>query len=107
MKGSQQIERTFALRQYENLKIQVSISEVPQELLLNKVFMNHLTYLMLVDIESVALRYNALTNTVNSLVDKDKVKFIEEQKQETINTIVELFHIFVLEQESDKSENQE
>jgi hypothetical protein len=107
MKGSQQIERTFALRQYENLKIQVSISEVPQELLLNKVFMNHLTYLMLVDIESVALRYNALTNTVNNLVDKDKVKFIETEKQETIEKIVELFHILVIEQESEKSENQE
>jgi hypothetical protein len=107
MKGSQQIERTFALKQYENLKIQVSISEVPQELLLNKVFMNHLTYLMLVDIESVALRYNALTNTVNNLVDKDKVKFIEEQKQETIEKIVELFHILVLERDVEKSENQE
>jgi hypothetical protein len=107
MKGSQQIERTFALRQYENLKIMVSINEIPQELLLDKIFMNQLTYLMLVDIESVALRYNALTNTVNNLVDKDKVKFIETEKQETINKIVELFHILVIEQESDKSENQE
>jgi hypothetical protein len=107
MKGSQQFERTYALRQYENLKIMVSINEIPQELLLNKVFMNHLTYLMLVDIESVALRYNALTNTLTQLVDKDRIKYIEEEKQETINKITELFHILVLERDVEKSENQE
>jgi hypothetical protein len=89
------------------LKIMVSINEIPQELLLNKVFMNHLTYLMLVDIESVALRYNALTNTLTQLVDKDRIKYIEEEKQETIEKIVELFHILVIEQAADKPENQE
>jgi hypothetical protein len=107
MKGSQQIERTFALRQYENLKVMSSVDEIPQRLLLNKVFMNHLAYLQLVSIESVAQRYNAFTNTVDKLVDKDKIKYIEEQKQETIEKIVELFHILVIEQESEKSENQE
>lgn len=102
MNRNQTIERNYQLAPYEMLKVIDTISGIPEELVLNKQFVNALAYLQLVSIESVAIRYNALLGKLDTLKTVEKIEFLEKEKQETITQLKDILHIVTLQKESEQ-----
>jgi hypothetical protein len=81
------VERLYSLGDYKNIKFVSEIYNVPRELAFNKEVMDKINYLMLLDIESNFRKYVELSSTINTLKIEDTMKYLEEER---INTLDEL-----------------
>lgn len=88
IKRSLGLERIYPIGPYQTLRVIDNISDLPEDLMLNKKFVNKVITLMLTNMESVNLRYNAMRDLLNALpTDKERLAYLEEQKTTTLDEI--------------------
>lgn len=81
------VERLYSLGDYKNIKFTSEIYNVPRELAYNKEVMDRINYLMLLDIESNFRKYVELSSTINTLKVEDMMKYLEEERINTLDEI--------------------
>jgi hypothetical protein len=84
------MERVFSLGDYKSIRFSDTITDLPQEVMLNQDIVDRIRYLQMI---SVDLAYQTYVDTYRKLItitEEEKLSFLIEQK---INTIDEIKHI--------------
>lgn len=83
-------ERLFSLGDFKNIKFCDEITEIPQELILNKEAMSHLYFYQLLQIEQAFIKYMKLSDELIRLGQYEKMlEYIEELREQNFKDILE------------------
>jgi hypothetical protein len=91
MTRSLSVERTYALAQYQNIKLFDSFNQVPYEFMLNQEMIDKIRYLQLVDLELTYRRYIKLAEKLHEYSIDEALVMLETIKIDTMNEIKNLF----------------
>jgi hypothetical protein len=85
------VERTYALAQYQNIKLFDSFNQVPYEFMLNQEMIDKIRYLQLIDLEMAFKRYIKLAEQLHDYSIDEALVMLETIKIDTMNEIKNLF----------------
>lgn len=88
-------ERLYSLGDFKNIKFIDTISDVPEEFVLDSALSNIIRYLQLVDIELAFRRYYQLAEKVGTLKVEETISILENLRQETLLNLKERLTIEV------------
>lgn len=87
------VTRIFALGNYENLQVTDTITDIPEDVLLNKEAVGLLRYLQLLDLELTFVQYGELRAETPRLKSEEDVvtakSIIEEKRTITFDKLLE------------------
>lgn len=86
------VERTYALAQYQNIKLYDSISDLPEEVLANTELVNKIRYLQLLQLEVDYRNYLKLVEMTSQYDTSTIFQVLEEEKINTIDLIKDIFN---------------
>lgn len=86
------VERTYALAQYQNIKLHDSITELPEEVLLNRELVSKIRYLQFLQLESDYRNYLKLVEMMSQYDMSTALQALEEEKINTIDLIKNIFN---------------
>jgi len=92
MNRSLSVERTYALAQYQNIKLHDSISDLPEEVLSNTELVNKIRYLQLLQLEVDYRSYLKLVEMLSQYDMATALQTLEEEKINTIDLIKDIFN---------------
>jgi hypothetical protein len=91
MTRSLSVERTYALAQYQNIKLFDSFNQVPYEFMLNQEMINKIRYLQLIDLELAYRRYIKLAEEFHDHSMDEALVMLQTIKIDTMSEIKNLF----------------
>lgn len=92
MKRTLTTERLFSMGNFANLKFSHTLTEIPEEVALNKSAMQALEYLVLLDVEYDYRRYLMLIESVTKLDPSEILSFIDGERTKTFEQLFALTH---------------
>ncbi len=85
------IERVFNLGEYKSLRVSDHANDIPEELVVNKEFMDNLRYLQLVEIEKTYYTYVGLSKSLLGESDDEKLNILNEISTNVYSKLLELY----------------
>ena len=105
------VERIFSLGDYQNIKVTDTITELPEIVASNPEAMKLLRYLQLVDVEWTYINYARLRALEPKLTSSEAIEsamnFIEEERTQTFESLLEAIRDKVGYEESKKPTEEE
>jgi len=88
MKKMVSVERLFALGDYQNIKFVNTITEIPEDVLMNPTALEALWYLQLIEIEEAKHKYDLLTRSIIDTSREEISKMLEGERMRTYEEFV-------------------
>lgn len=84
MERTVSVERLYPLGDYKNIKLIDTVSNIPEELFLDKTFMSKLKILQIIDMEILHKKYLRLNETLHTAQSyEDAMTMLEELRSTT------------------------
>jgi hypothetical protein len=98
------LERLYTLGQYKNIKILDTITEIPQELMLDNDAQSLLRMLQFIRVDRGYLEYRKLADEVFAMNTEDALSLLDNLEKDTINSLQEILKNGNLETKKEKEE---
>ena len=90
MKDAIGMERLYNISQFNSLRINHTVSEIPEELMFNEEFTSKLRFYQFLESERSWAKYIQLYETLRELDSDVALEIIENQRVQTLNELLEL-----------------
>ena len=84
------VERVYKVNDYNTLRLSDTLSNVPEELMLNPDFVNKVRFLQFVELERGWIKYSNLFSTLDKMTAEEGVAKVNELKIKLTSEIAEI-----------------
>lgn len=83
--------RLYYLGEYRNIKVEETITDIPEELINNLEFQSLLRALQIIRLEKSHISYRKLAKRVNSITHEEALALLDNLEKDTIQTLEDIF----------------